>query len=85
MQGGSGGEYRSLGLRLFPSQPFLCYIYLKKHRSKEGEQVSNALYVTGLPWGLTEQHLRELFACFGEVQQVALHQTGVRIYVQVAE
>jgi hypothetical protein len=76
--GGGSKEYSSLALRLHPTAPYLAYVFVKKHKSKEEEvQTPNALYVTGLPYGLNQEHVEAIFSCFGGVEQVVLHQTQV--------
>eukprot|EP00775_Hariotina_reticulata_P013701 gene13701-13823_t len=70
----SSKEYKSLALRLHKSSPCLVYVFIKKQQPHPNEQeVSNALYVTGLPLGLDDDSLAAIFSCFGPVQDVVLH------------
>eukprot|EP00879_Flechtneria_rotunda_P007287 GHRR01007644.1.p1 GENE.GHRR01007644.1~~GHRR01007644.1.p1 ORF type:complete len:243 (+),score=85.44 GHRR01007644.1:1304-2032(+) len=70
-------EYKSLGLQLQFNTPFITYVFIKKHQPRDGEaDIGYALYVTGLPLGLTDElSLQQLFGVFGEVQTVAVHPT----------
>jgi hypothetical protein len=83
----SGGskEYSSLALRLHPTAPYLAYVFVKKHKSKEEEvQTPYALYVTGLPYGVNQEHVEAIFSAFGGVEQVVLHQTQVRAMLEAS-
>lgn len=73
----SSKEYKSLGLRLHADSPFICYVFVKQHKAQDaGEDMANALYVTGLPLGLDDEvSLESIFSVFGAVANVVVHPT----------
>lgn len=72
-------DYKSIGLRLHASSSVISYVFIKRHRSKQEQApVENAIFVTGLPLGLDEQHTRAVFGCFGAVSQVLLLHAKVK-------
>ncbi|KXZ54941.1 hypothetical protein GPECTOR_3g110 [Gonium pectorale] len=70
-------KIHTLGLRLGHSNPFLQYLVVKPHgqskNSAGAENSAAALFVSGLPLGVDEDALRELFEAFGAVSQAVLH------------
>jgi hypothetical protein len=72
-------ELRTLGLRLRSGSPFISYVLVKKQTvGISEEQADRAIFVAGLPLGVDSDVLRDIFSCFGAVDQVALHQNKVR-------
>lgn len=70
---------RLLSLRTQRGSPFLTYVAIKEHRTKEGEaEHGPALFISGLPLNFDADAVAEVFACFGEVLQVVLHGNKVR-------
>ncbi len=74
--------FKALGLRLHTASPFITYVYLKQHRSSASSDgdagaVPHAVFVAGLPLGVDEAQLLEVFSCFGVVSKVVLHATKV--------
>lgn len=66
---------QALGVRL--KQGSLCqHIYIKEHGGAAGG-TDSALFVSGLPLRLQEDHFVRLFSAFGSVQQAVLHSTKV--------
>ncbi|GIL93652.1 hypothetical protein Vretifemale_21054, partial [Volvox reticuliferus] len=73
----TGERIHTLGLRSRRSNPFIHYIAIKAHVHPEApgseEAVRAALFVSGLPLGVDERSLTEIFECFGPVSQAVLH------------
>lgn len=71
-------DCKCLGLQLHQGSPVISYIFIKRQKAIEGHSnVSNALYVTGLPLGLDETALEAIFQLFGEVGNVVMHPSKV--------
>lgn len=64
----------TLGLKYKAHSPFLQYIAVKTH-----DAGGTALFVSGLPYGLNEVTLKELFEAFGSVIQAVLHPLKVSV------
>lgn len=50
----------------------LSYLYVKAH-SEAQDNVKSGVFVTGLRANFDQQFVKELFAVFGEVEQVVVH------------
>jgi hypothetical protein len=74
----ANNELKPLGLRLRKGSPFISYILVKQQTvGVSEEQADRAIFVAGLPLGVEPDVLREIFTCFGDVDQVALHPSKV--------
>ncbi|KAJ9523337.1 hypothetical protein QJQ45_005382 [Haematococcus lacustris] len=62
---------RPLGVRMFPGNPFVSHIYIKEHRG--AADIGAAIFVAGLPLGMTEDVLKQALSCFGALTHVVLH------------
>ncbi|GLI60389.1 hypothetical protein VaNZ11_002535 [Volvox africanus] len=73
----TGERIHTLGLKIRRSNPFIHYIAIKAHVQPKTpgreEGVGAALFVSGLPLGVDERNLTEIFECFGPVSQAVLH------------
>ncbi|KAG2432773.1 hypothetical protein HYH02_012905 [Chlamydomonas schloesseri] len=72
----------TLGLKLRAKSPFLQYIAVKTH-----DAGGTALFVSGLPYGLNEDTLKECFEAFGPVLQAVLHplkRSGIVVFREPA-
>jgi hypothetical protein len=80
--------YLALQVRLHDRALVSKYLYIKRHANREttASPDTPALFVAGLPFRLTKQHLHSLFETFGAIDQVCLqHVIDTYVYmVQVA-
>lgn len=63
---------RMLRVRIKAGSPFLSYVAIKAHMSGK-QRDSPSLFLSGIPLGLDEESVEQVFACFGDIQQVVLH------------
>lgn len=68
-------QFRTLLLKTQPT--YVCHLLVKLHQAKDSvpEQPGTAIFAAGLPLGVDEDVLKEIFSCFGTVTNVALHAT----------
>jgi hypothetical protein len=68
---------RMLRVRHKAGNPFLSYVAIKAHMSGK-QRDSPSLFLSGIPLGMEEGSVEQVFACFGDIQQVVLHPNKVR-------
>lgn len=67
----------ALRVRTGKSSASASFLYVKAHlESQDG--IKSGVFVTGLRVNFDQQFLKELFAVFGGVQQVVVHELQVR-------
>ena len=66
----------ALQVRTGQSSSSLSYLYVKAHNESQ-DGIQSGVFVTGLRVNFDQQFLSELFAVFGEVQQVVVHELKV--------
>lgn len=73
MVGDTSTSYCVLPVRLRRNASTLRNVYVKSHAGHDSLPKDRTLFVTGLPFGLHEVGLLELFSKFGTVERAAIH------------
>jgi hypothetical protein len=74
----NSGGYRALIVQIRGPVPFKKHLFLKPHRAESDSlPKERTLFVAGIPAGLGDVDLVELFSAFGGVERAAIHGSKV--------